>query len=445
MEDETRMSVAENGAAEKTKVGTYFVSNYPPYEFWGADQVPHALAALDRPPAAEVPLGLYLHIPFCRKRCRFCYFKVYTERDSSQVNRHVDALIEELTLYAAKPAVAGRKPKFVYFGGGTPSFLSTTQLGRLASAAQSLFDWGEAEEISFECEPGTITRSKLETLRGIGVTRLSLGVENFDAEVLEINGRAHGAKEIDRAYGMARAVGFPQINIDLIAGMVGETDEKWRESVRKTIAMDPDSVTLYQMELPPNTVLSKELRLAGGPAPVADWDVKRGWARYAFAELDKAGYQMTSGYTAVKDPAKAKFLYRDLLWTGADMLGVGVASLSHVQGVHFQNEHHIEAYEATVRQGVPPIRRALKTTEQERMLRELILQMKKGRVRKAYFESKYGVDLEERFGRQFEGLQEQGFVEADEEAFTVTREGLLRVDGLLGDFFLPQHRAAVAA
>ena len=97
----------------------------------------------------------------------------------------------------------------------------------------------------------------------MGVTRLSLGIENFDEQILEANGRAHGAKEIDASYQFARAIGFPQINIDLIAGMVGETEENWRECVRKTIAMSPDSVTIYQMEVPFNTTMSKEMRVLG--------------------------------------------------------------------------------------------------------------------------------------------------------------------------------------
>ncbi len=347
-------------ASDKTTVGSYFVSNYPPYEYWTANQVEDVKAALDRPPAPGVPLGLYLHIPFCRKRCRFCYFKVYTDKDSNYINRYLDSLIQELTLYVEKAAVKGRKPKFIYFGGGTPSFISTKQLRRLTDSIRQLMPWDEADEIAFECEPGTITRHKLEILREIGITRLSLGVENFTQEILEINGRAHGADEIDRAYRMAREVGFPQINIDLIAGMIGETEENWRENVSKAIALEPDSVTLPWMEVPANTVISEEMREHGSEtAPVANWGTKRAWARYAFAEFEKAGYTLTSGYTAVKDPKNAAFLYRDLLWTGADMLGLGVASFSHMQGIHFQNATRNEIYQGELDAGRLPIYRAL--------------------------------------------------------------------------------------
>ena len=243
---------------------------------------------------------------------------------------------------------------------------------------------------------------------------------------------------------MAREVGFPQINIDLIAGMIGETDENWRDCLRKTIEMAPESVTVYQMELPPNTVISKEMRIGDKPAPVANWTTKREWQRYAFAELENAGYTITSGYTAVRDAEKAQFLYRDLLWAGADMLGLGVASFSHMQGVHYQNETRIEVYQQRVANGELPLYRGLRTTAEERMLRELILQMKKGRVDTQHFLSKHGVDVRQRFASQLGQLEAERLLTIDGDAIALTREGLLRVDELLHRFFLPEHQAAAA-
>src|SRR5689334_5427973 len=207
---------------EATAVGNYFISNYPPYSFWTPAHVGEAYAALERPPAPGTPLGIYMHIPFCRKRCHFCYFKVYTDKDSAAIKGYIDAALKELAIYADKPFIGGRKPNFVYFGGGTPSYLSVDQLKHLTGGMKALLPWDEVEEVTFECEPGTLTEHKLQAIRDLGVTRLSLGVENFDDHILEINGRAHHSKEIARAYDYARHVGFPQINIDLIAGMVEE-------------------------------------------------------------------------------------------------------------------------------------------------------------------------------------------------------------------------------
>src|SRR5438552_3340901 len=217
---------------KETTAGNYFVTNYPPFSFWKPEEVPAFLAALERRAAPTTSLGVYLHIPFCRKRCHFCYFKVYTDKDSAAIRAYVDAALKELSLYATKPFLQGRKPKFIYFGGGTPSYLSVDQLRQLTAGMKALLPWDAVEEVTFECEPGTLTDHKLEAIREMGVTRLSLGIENFDDHILEINGRAHHSKEIARAYAYARQIGFPQINIDLIAGMVEETDANWRECVR---------------------------------------------------------------------------------------------------------------------------------------------------------------------------------------------------------------------
>src|SRR3954447_18762663 len=268
-------------AQEKTGLGNYFVANYPPFSFWKPAHLPAARAVLASPPQPGTPLGLYLHIPFCRKRCKFCYFRVYTDKNARDVEVYTDALVKEVELYARKPVVGGRPLTYVYFGGGTPSYLSASQLRELMTRLKEALPWDGAEEVTFECEPGTLQKHKLETLKEMGVTRLSLGIENFDPKILEFNGRAHLEEEIHRAFGWAREIGFDQINVDLISGMVGESWENWRECVRKTLALAPESVTIYQMELPYNTEFSRQLKVIGQDSPsdlaIADWPTKRAW------------------------------------------------------------------------------------------------------------------------------------------------------------------------
>ena len=246
-------------AQTTTEVGNYFVSNYPPFSQWKPEYIPRVIEALDEPPRTSDPLGLYLHIPFCRKRCKFCYFKVYTDKNASEIERYLDALIKENELYSRTRAFQGRQLRFAYFGGGTPSYISEKQLHYLVDGLNRHVSWEHAEEVTFECEPGTLRKSKLETLKEIGVTRLSLGIEHFDDDILEANGRAHLSPEVYQAYAWAREVDFPQINIDLIAGMMGESEEKWRDTIRRAVELEPDSVTIYQMELPYNTVISREM------------------------------------------------------------------------------------------------------------------------------------------------------------------------------------------
>jgi oxygen-independent coproporphyrinogen III oxidase len=435
--------MSDTSFAEPTEVGSYFVATYPPFSVWSQEAVDHdARPALATPPNPDVPLGLYLHIPFCRKRCHFCYFRVYTDKNASEVNHYLDVLAREFELYGELPAIAGRPLNFVYFGGGTPSFLSTQQLKRLVDRLSAVAPWNKAEEITFECEPGTLTRSKLEVIRRIGVTRLSLGVENFDDAILEMNGRAHRSPEIGQAYQWARALKFPQINIDLIAGMMGETEENWRACIVKTLELDPDSVTIYQMELPFNTTISKNLLKQTGQfsQPIANWETKRRWVSEAFAELERAGYHLRSAYTAVKNPDKTRFVYTDRLWQGADMAGLGVASFGHVNGVHMQNLDTWETYSASIERGEIPLSRAYRPTDEERLIRELVLQLKVGSVRPRYFHDKYHVDILERFKEQFASLAAEGeLTAADDSIVALSRHGLLRIDSLLPRFFLPRH------
>ncbi|OUW18901.1 MAG: coproporphyrinogen III oxidase [Opitutales bacterium TMED158] len=423
-----------------TEAGNYFISNYPPFSFWKPEDKKEVDDAFLQSNDEGASLGLYHHIPFCRKRCHFCYFRVYTDKNASEIKNYLDATIQELKYFAEKPRIAGRKPRFVYFGGGTPSYLSASQLRDLTDQMKAIIPWDEAEEIAFEGEPGTLNPRKVKAIKDIGVTRLSLGVENFDARILEINGRAHKADEVYKAYEAAQAENFDQLNIDLIAGMLDETEENWQRNIEETLRLRPDSVTIYQMEIPYNTTIYKEMKASGAlVAPVADWQVKRRWVREAFEALESAGYTITSGYTAVLDPEKTKFLYRDELWSGADLLGLGVASISHIAGVHYQNVNEITQYTDAIAKGDLPIHRAHRTTSDERMIREFLLQMKLGRVSAQYFKDKFGVDLIVRYGPQLEALKGEELLDYDAEGITLRRRGLLCVDNLLFKFFLPEH------
>ena len=419
-----------------TEPGSYFVANYPPFTRWTADAVPAVLAAFAAPPTAE-PLGLYLHVPFCRKRCKFCYFRVYTDVAAADVERYSQALAAEAALAAAQPAVSNRKLRYVYFGGGTPSFLSVKQLERLVDGLHRSFGWDDAEEVTFECEPGTLSEPKVQALKSLGMTRISLGVENFDDAILEANGRAHLSAEILRAWDWIKAAGFPSTNIDLIAGMVGETTESWRHTVEKTLALEPDSVTIYQMELPANTVFVHDAKATGAPAAVADWPTKREWVGWAFDRFVERGYSISSGYTLVRDPERVRFRYRDMLWEGSDLVALGVASFGHLSGLHYQNASHWDDYLSAVEAGRLPIARGLVPTKRELLVRELVLGLKKGALDIERLRRKFGVDPLAEWAGEWRQLADEGFLDSVAPRPVLSRRGLLQVDALLHRFFAP--------
>lgn len=425
-------------ANSRTEVGNYFVSNYPPFSQWKPEYTPAAIDALNEPARTAEPLGLYLHIPFCRKRCKFCYFKIYTDKNAAQIELYLKALIKENEIYSRFPALQGRKLRFAYFGGGTPSYISERQLGQLIEGLNRHVSWEHAEEVTFECEPGTLRKSKLETLKKIGVTRLSLGVEHFNDAILEANGRAHLSPEIYRAYDWAREVGFAQINIDLIAGMMGESDELWRETVRRAVELEPDSVTIYQMELPYNTVISREMIERGLDSPIADWPTKRRWLDYAFSEFEARGYRIASAYTLATTKKPCRFIYTDALWHGGDMIGLGVSSFSHFGGVHYQNAARFEDYVKILETGQLPLWRALRLTEKQRLIREMVLQLKTGAIEIDYFRRKFGVDVWAEFEPVYESLKGEQMLERRNGSIALTRRGLLEVDRFLSEFFEPE-------
>jgi oxygen-independent coproporphyrinogen-3 oxidase len=298
--------------------------------------------------------------------------------------------------------------------------------------------WANAEEVTFECEPGTLRKSKLETLKQIGVTRLSLGVEHFNDDILEANGRAHLSPEIYRAYAWAREVDFPQINIDLIAGLMGESEEKWRDTVRRAIELEPDSVTIYQMELPYNTTISQEMIAKGLDSPIADWPQKRRWVDYAYEQFEARGYRLGSSNLLVTPKKDCRFIYTDALWHGGDMIGLGVASFSHFGGVHFQNLHNFEEYVGALDEDRLPLLRALRMTEQQKLIREMILQLKTGAIDTQYFNRKFGIDVWKEFQPVYEKLEEDGLLGRDGTKIALTRKGLLQVDHFLHEFFEPE-------
>jgi oxygen-independent coproporphyrinogen III oxidase len=176
--------------------------------------------------------------------------------------------------------------------------------------------------------------------------------------------------------------------------------------------------------------------------PVADWDTKRAWQDHAFEELAKVGYIQSSAYTMVRKDKAGDFVYRNSVWHGCDLLGTGVASFGHLNGVHMQNVDGWGEYLARVGAGELPLGRAFVTTERERLIRETILQMKLGKLAVAPFRDKFGVDILAEFAPVWERLAAEGMLTLAPESVHLTRAGLLRVDSLLPEFYQPMYQNA---
>ncbi|MHC4078015.1 MAG: coproporphyrinogen-III oxidase family protein [Planctomycetota bacterium] len=421
-------------------VGSYFVSTYPPFSCWTEAATEDYRRLLDQPPDArdQPPLGLYVHIPFCIDRCQYCYYLSHDDRPG-EIDGYLDALAEEVTHYARLPALSNRSLAFVYFGGGTPSILSAARIRRLADVIQGAFPWADAREISFECAPKSVTEAKLEALRDCGFTRISMGVQQLNDAVLKANGRVHLVSDIERAHEAIQRVGFDVTNLDLMVGLVDETDESFFSSLDRVIEMQPESITTYQLEIPLNTPLYRSIRAGTLDSAPASWDLKRARLGRGWDRLEGAGYTLRSGYTAVRDPVRHRFVYQDEQYHGADLLGVGASAFSHLGGINHQNPASLQTYLEPGSRGALPLWRAYVLSDEERLVREFVLQLKLGGIQRDYFRKKFGVDAVVQFAEPLADLAKRGMLEVTDDAVRLTREGLLRVDRLLGAFYRPEH------
>ena len=422
--------------------GHYFVAAYPPFSAWKREQAPNVLESLRTAPrpAGGVPLGVYVHVPFCAKRCEYCYYLSSSDASAKRQTAYVEAVLEEARLYADFALLAERKPDFVYFGGGTPSVLTEPLMERLIHGLQASFPWRQAREVTFECAPKSTTASKVQLLRDLGITRISLGVQSFDDDVLHASGRVHMRDDAERAFATIRAAGFDAVNVDLMVGLPGETDATVASSVARAIELGCDSVTVYQFEIPYHTPLHRRVREAALHQAIPSWEVKRARLRSAFVRLEGAGYIVRSAYTAVRKATHRAFVYQDEQYRGADLLGLGASAFSFLAGVHFQNLAAPDAYLASVGAGQLPIDRAYALNADEKLVREFVLQLKLGKANADYFRAKFGREITERFREPLQRFTERGWLSIHPRGVTVTREGLLRIDRLLPAFYLPEHR-----
>ncbi|MBU7599042.1 radical SAM family heme chaperone HemW [Streptomyces sp. P38-E01] len=327
--------------------------------------------------ASDRPLGFYLHVPYCASRCGYCDFNTYTAtelRGSGGVlasrDNYAGTLVEEVRLARTVLGGDARQVESVFVGGGTPTLLPAADLGRMLAAVREEFGLSRDAEITTEANPESVDPRYLAELREAGFNRISFGMQSAREHVLRVLDRGHTPGRPEACVAEARAAGFEHVNLDLIYGTPGESDDDWRASLDAALGAGPDHISAYALIVEEGTGLARRIRR--GEVPMTDDDVHAD--RYLIAEqaLSAAGYHWyeVSNWATTE---RGRCRHNELYWTGADWWGAGPGAHSHVGGVRWWNVKHPGAYAAALARGHSPgAGRELLSAEDRRVERILL-------------------------------------------------------------------------
>ncbi|WP_017625206.1 radical SAM family heme chaperone HemW [Nocardiopsis chromatogenes] len=329
----------------------------------------------------ERPFGVYVHVPFCVTRCGYCDFNTYTaeelvSRDGTATasrDGYADLAVREVRLAGRVLGEAHLPVRTVFVGGGTPTLLPPEDLGRVLAAIDREFGLAPGAEVTTEANPETVDADYLKRLRDAGFTRVSFGMQSVRPHVLEVLERTHTPGRPQQCAAWAREAGFEHVNLDLIYGTPGETDDDWRASLEAALEADPDHVSAYSLIVEEGTRLAARVRRGELQAP--DDDVLADRYLVADAMLEGAGlraYEVSNWSRGAESRSEHNRLY----WTGGDWWGVGPGAHSHVGGTRWWNVKHPAAYAARLAQGISPGHAREVLTGDERRFERVLLELR---------------------------------------------------------------------
>jgi oxygen-independent coproporphyrinogen-3 oxidase len=370
-------------------------------------------------------LGLYLHIPFCSAICNYCNFNRGLF-EAGLKDRYVAALEQEIRRAGAREAA-----DTIYFGGGTPSLLEPTEIGRLISACRDAFDVSPDAEVTLETNPETSTPARMEQFAAAGVNRISFGVQSFrDAELRRL-GRLHTSDRAREAAREARAAGFTNVSLDLMMWLPQQTREDWRESVEGLIDVGPEHASLYLLELYPNAPLKEEMARSGWSlAPDDDAAEMYLWS---LARLDRAGYRQYEISNVARPGAESRHNLK--YWTDGSWLGFGCGAHSTRDGVRWKNVSGTEDYAARIAAGVPVVVERRELTRSEHLEEALFtgLRLASG-VDMDNVGGRYGADVWRRYGSALAPFAAEGLLVRDGAILRLSRRGMLVANEIMSVF-----------
>lgn len=311
--------------------------------------------------------GLYIHIPFCHQRCHFCafYLEIHHARAAEEF---VASLLTELRLYGEEAPLGPAPLESIYFGGGTPTTLSSDQLATILSAARQAFGLAQDGEVTVEAHPESVTRDSLTHLREAGFTRVSFGAESMDQTELDRVGRPGSPMSTMQVVAVARETGFTDINLDLMYGLPGQTMESWAASLHRLIEMAPTHLSCYALTVEEGTHLRTSIQRGLVSAP--DEAIQNEMEDLAEDALSRAGYTRYE----ISNYCRPGFASRHnrLHWTGGHYLGVGPSAQSYVAGRRFGNVSNLAAYNTALRNHRLPVSESDQLTQADDSCERLV-------------------------------------------------------------------------
>lgn len=311
----------------------------------------------------ESDVGLYLHIPFCVKRCYFCAFYLVMQEEK-RIERFLSALEVEFALYAAQQDFSGRPVSTIYVGGGTPTALSPTQLARVLKRVTKMFPLSKDCEVTVEATPESVTSAYLETLIDAGVTRLSMGIQTFVREERVRLGLSSPLEEATAGIGLVKQAGFPNFNLDVIYGIPGQALSSWDDTLQQACAWEPTHLSCYALSLEEGTRLEAAFRR--GELKVIETDREKVFQETTTERLTGAGYGQYEIANWAK-PGRA-CRHNQRYWQGQDYVGMGPSAQSYLSGCRFGNVANLDLYCRRLENGDLPVaeREQLSMSQQEK-------------------------------------------------------------------------------
>ena len=312
---------------------------------------------------------IYVHIPFCARICPYCAF--YKDKvDRGQMMRFCEAIIAELEVLSRESEIV---PRTIFFGGGTPTALTTDQLDFLMSGFKRLLNLQGLQEFTIEANPGSVSARKAALLHRLGVTRISLGVQSWDDGLLELLGREHNSAQAEESFGILRAAGFNNVNIDLMFGLPGQTAAQWEVTLQKTIALNPEHVSAYCLTYEEDTDFF--LRHSRGELR-SDEDLESDFFQTAMSTLETAGYE----HYEISNYARPGFasVHNQAYWKGEDYVGLGPSAFSTLGLSRTQNVADYRQYADRVLSEQSPISSVEQLTPEMKRIERLALGLRTG-------------------------------------------------------------------